>query len=214
VISVGFNIDEILKNPANPDWAKTSIEFCGGTHVSQTGDIKRFVILEESSISKGIRRIIGVTGEEAFKYNRLAEDYEKRIHQLEKFTFVELEPAIKSMQRELEEAVLPLIQKHELKEKFNSIKKKFLEEDKLKKARESKEAVEWVKTYFDENPDSLFVVRNIPVGSNTKALNAALQHVKTLKDKAAMFATVDAETQKVHHMCVVSNVRYFLYSFY
>jgi len=35
------------------------------SHVAKTGDIREFVIIEESGIAKGIRRIIAITGEEA-----------------------------------------------------------------------------------------------------------------------------------------------------
>ena len=65
VVSVGFDIDEILKDPSNDQWATSSIEFCGGTHVARTRNIKTFTILEESSIAKGIWRVVAVTGEGA-----------------------------------------------------------------------------------------------------------------------------------------------------
>jgi alanyl-tRNA synthetase len=59
-----------------------SQELCGGSHVQRTGEIGIFIILSESGIAAGVRRIEALTGQGAFAHLRAQEQELKQAAQL------------------------------------------------------------------------------------------------------------------------------------
>jgi len=78
VVSIGVPVAELLKDPSSGKWRQYSIEFCGGTHLKNSADAGGFVVTGEESVSKGIRRIVALTGDAA----RDARAVERRLDEL------------------------------------------------------------------------------------------------------------------------------------
>ncbi|KAK7984125.1 alanyl-trna synthetase [Apiospora arundinis] len=207
VVSVGIDVDMLLETPENPEWRKVSVEFCGGTHVDQTGIIKDLVIVEESGIAKGIRRIVAYTGDAAHAVQREAIEFGKRIDRIEAMPFgPEKEAEVKQTTMDLNNLVVSAVTKEDLKTRFNKVVKAVVDEQKKRQKAESKTALDAVTAHFakDENKDANYFVGQLPISANTKAISEVMNHFKS-KDKAKtvyLFGGSPAEGAVVHGVYV------------
>lgn len=80
-----------------------SKELCGGTHVTNTGKIGVFVILAESSVASGIRRIEAITGMEAWKYLYERDKTVNELSRLLKCPANEVYASVNSLQQNIKE---------------------------------------------------------------------------------------------------------------
>ena len=91
-----------------------SVELCGGTHVSRTGDIGLFKITSEAGIASGVRRIEAVTGEQALE-----------VVQAQQATLSSLSSLLKTDSQNVVDRVVSLQnQTKELEKALNSAKQK------------------------------------------------------------------------------------------
>ena len=218
VVSIGMAIDKLVSDVAAKDWRNYSIEFCGGTHVDRTGEIKELLVLEESGIAKGIRRIVAVTGQDAVAARRVASDFEEeRLVRLERMPFShEKEQLVKEIQSELSKLTISTLTKKEFTHRFEKVAKDTLKEQKEIHKVQVDAVIHLVKTHFEQNKDSTFFITKLPLASSSsKVVMEAIKQVSSkYKDKSVYFIGVDDATGKVAHGCYVSPVSFsFLFFF-
>ncbi|MHC4590511.1 MAG: DHHA1 domain-containing protein [Planctomycetota bacterium] len=78
VVSIGVRLDEVLDDPAAERWREFSIELCGGTHLGDTSEASRFMIVSEQALAAGVRRITALTGPAALAAEAAARALEQR----------------------------------------------------------------------------------------------------------------------------------------
>jgi len=94
----GEKYEEDVRVVSMGDFSK---ELCGGTHVSNTGNITTFKIVSEAGVAAGVRRIEALTGDGVFRYYKEVEKELAEAAKAAKSTPANLKEKIEHMQAEM-----------------------------------------------------------------------------------------------------------------
>jgi len=175
VVSIGASVDDLLADPENEKWRQYSVELCGGTHVDSTALIKKLIIIEESGIAKGIRRIVALSGQRAIEAQRDAANFAERLKEIDSKPYgPEKESDVKAAALELPKLDLSTKDKEALNAQLSKIQKAVVDEQKKRQKAESSTALKTVQSFFEQNPDKKVYVGHLGIGANMKGMFLSL----------------------------------------
>ncbi len=157
-----------------------STEFCGGTHVANSGELGLFKIVSEASVASGVRRITALTGANLLTAMKAAE-----------MTVKTVASTLKSNESDVLAKVAALV--HENREQQKEIQNLNAEITRLKSADMFSEPV---------NIDGIEVVTARISGATPDALRAMGDDIKSSKaDTVAVIAGVNGEKATIVAVC-------------
>lgn len=195
VVCIGSTIDDLLAAPKLESNKELSVEFCGGTHLTNTAEAKAFALISEEGIAKGVRRIVAFTGDEAAKAISAGQQLASDLEAAEKLSGPELETAVAAIKQVLDVAVIPAAHKAQLRDQLTVLQKRILEAAKANAAANKQAAVAAAVAAGDAAVAAGrgYVILNLGVGSDAKALTEAWNALTAKHTSlAGLFLTADA----------------------
>eukprot|EP01039_Chlorochromonas_danica_P010133 gene10133-11215_t len=214
VLAIGADLSAVLSTPSLEDWIDYSIEFCGGTHMHNTKEAGEIIIVEESAVARGIRRITALTGDAATAVRSRSHDLLNQISLLEaslsgaKAEDVEkLESASINLRQKLEQEQVSVVAAVQARKQLENIQKHLFS---FKKTHLASLVDGVIAKAMDE---VLAVVQRggqravffVPVGTDSKAIKKATEAIrKAAPDLSFLVISDDVDQEKVSVFAVVT----------
>lgn len=213
VVSIGIPVEDLEKNPLSSDALKTSVEFCGGTHLHYTGHIKNFIIVSEEAIAKGIRRIVALTGPEAIKAQKKTSMLQNYLDELQ-ITIEADKNGINTKEHikkiieltdDVSHAIISSWKKDEIRKMLKDLKKILDDKERAIKTAITNVVLDNIQQIIQQNIGCLVLVEVLQAYSNTKALDSALKKIRTISpETSALLISIDPDAKKIFALSSVS----------
>jgi len=184
IVSIGVPVKDLLKKPDNDEWMNYSIEFCGGTHLGQTAAASHFVIVEESSVAKGVRRLIAVAGGLAEQAESDAAVLTERLEAIKQEKPDSLEQDLAAVSEAMGDNVLPLRARNALRDLMSDLQKVVKKHRKAQSKQAEGDVIEAARKIADEAEGELVIAAVDGADANT--LRKAMDVIRKKKPDAAM----------------------------
>ena len=189
VVSIGVPVEILLNSPDEEKWRNYAIEFCGGVHIDNTHNIEQFVIISEEGVSKGVRRITGITGKLAQDALQASDKLNHRLLDLDKHETDEFTAETNKLAKDIEEATLPLIDAVRLRQGIKEAQKKIKAAQKEAGKASASAAIDAARE-IAENAQGNIIVAQI-IGADGNTLRDAMDVIKSKKPDAALLLAAE-----------------------
>jgi alanyl-tRNA synthetase len=202
VVSIGSPVEDLLAKPDNPAWANLSIEFCGGTHLSKTGDAEGFVILSEDAVAKGVRRITALTGAAAHQAEASAQGLLNRLEAIKSAADeANLADNLARLSTEIDNATLPAIARAQLRDGMAKLQELAKKIEKQKSKDNAGQVVQAARQLAEQLTGEVIVTAI--QGADANALRTAMDVIRKKHPQAALLLAGSSADDKVALMASV-----------
>jgi len=203
VVSVGQEIPPMLADPESSSWSDLSVEFCGGTHMSTLGEAGNFLIINETAVSKGERRIEAVTGAAAQECVERATEFSGKLDAAAKADDSNLVAQVSILGPELDKLVISQVTKASLRgdlekliTRVKAYKKKVMKEREKSAVGDCSAVAKEAKAKGEE-----FTVVKLEVGTNAK-LGRQMMTAMSKEHEGGSFMVFSIDEDKGAVMCI------------
>ena len=201
LVSIGASSEQLLADPKNATWEACSIEFCGGTHLTTTGDAEAFVVLSDQGLAAGIRRITALAGTAAKNAQATAAALDDRLRTAAEASDEDAATMLELLAADMDRATISSVARHALSEPLATVRAKAKAHQKATQANTRGAAVEHARTLADAEGDAIIGQFD---GADRDGLLAALDTIRSVRpDAAILLLGADHANGKV---TIVANV--------